>query len=171
MKKFLFLFFVFIYTCIQAQKYDVCIVGGGTSGVAAGIQAAQLGAKTVIVEETDWLGGMLTSAGVSATDGNHNLPSGLWAEFRQKIYDFYGGEKETQTGWVSNTAFEPHVGAAVFKEMAAKEKLLTVVFNAKLLSINKVKNTEGDVWALKIKSKSGKQNLEATIVKIGRAHV
>ena len=130
--------FTFIHTTFWAQNYDVCIIGGGTSGTAAGIQAARLGAKTVIVEETAWLGGMLTSAGVSATDGNHDLPSGLWAEFRQKLYDYYGGAKEVQTGWVSNTQFEPHIGANIFKEMAAKETYLTVYLKSKLLSIKKL---------------------------------
>lgn len=58
------------------------IIGGGTAGVAAGIQCARQKVKTILVEPTTWLGGMLTAAGVSATDGNHNLPSGLWEEFR-----------------------------------------------------------------------------------------
>ncbi len=166
--------FTFIHTTFWAQNYDVCIIGGGTSGTAAGIQAARLGAKTVIVEETAWLGGMLTSAGVSATDGNHDLPSGLWAEFRQKLYDYYGGAKEVQTGWVSNTQFEPHIGANIFKEMAAKETYLTVYLKSKLLSIKKLENNkktirkdsdgEGGNWQVKIKTKKGKQTIHALIV-------
>ena len=163
----LFLAFTFLHITIKAQTYDVCIIGGGTSGTAAGIQSARLGAKTIIIEETSWLGGMLTSASVSATDGNHDLPSGLWAEFRQKLYDYYGGAKEVQTGWVSNTQFEPHIGAQIFKDMAAKETNLTVSFDSKLLSIKKLENkenTEGGNWALKIKSKKGKQTIQARIV-------
>ncbi|MGI9550861.1 MAG: FAD-dependent oxidoreductase [Aurantibacter sp.] len=40
--------------------------------VLAGIQAARMGAKVQMTEATSWLGGMLTSAGVSTTDGlNH----------------------------------------------------------------------------------------------------
>ena len=162
-----FLSFSFLHTTFFAQNYDVCIIGGGTSGTAAAIQAARLGAKTIIIEGTPWLGGMLTSAGVSATDGNHDLPSGLWAEFRQKLYDYYGGAKEVQTGWVSNTQFEPHIGAQIFKDMAAKETNLTISFNSKLLSIKKLENkenTEGGNWALKIKSKKGKQTIQARIV-------
>ena len=54
---------------------DVFVAGGGTGGVAAGIQAARMGVNTVIIEENGWLGGMLTSAGVSAVDGNYNLPA------------------------------------------------------------------------------------------------
>ena len=62
----------------KSEEYDVVVVGGGASGCTAGIQAAGMGSRTLIVEELPWLGGMLTSAGVSATDGCYNLPSGLW---------------------------------------------------------------------------------------------
>ena len=67
---------------------DVLVVGGGTGGTAAALQSARLGARTIVAEPTPWLGGMLSAAGVSATDGNHRLPSGIWREFRQRIYDF-----------------------------------------------------------------------------------
>jgi len=107
---------------------DVLVVGGGTAGIAAGIQAARLQAKTLIVEETTWLGGMLSAAGVSATDGNHLLPSGLWGEFRARIYKYYGGPSKVATGWVSNTHFEPHVPNQIWKEMASAEKSLQVLY-------------------------------------------
>ena len=107
---------------------DVLVVGGGTAGIAAGIQAARLQAKTLIVEETTWLGGMLSAAGVSATDGNHLLPSGLWGEFRARIYKYYGGPSKVATGWVSNTHFEPHVANQIWKEMASAEKSLQVLY-------------------------------------------
>ncbi|QNA46684.1 FAD-dependent oxidoreductase [Lacibacter sediminis] len=103
------------------------VVGGGTAGTAAGIQSARLGVQTIIAEETNWLGGMISSAGVSAFDGNHNMPSGIWAEFREKIYQVYGGPKAVETGWVSNTLFEPHVADSIFKQMTAAEKELTVM--------------------------------------------
>ncbi|ANE49993.1 FAD-dependent oxidoreductase [Flavisolibacter tropicus] len=117
---------------LSAQKTittDVLIVGGGTGGTAAGIQCARLGVKTLIVESTTWLGGMISGAGVSATDGNHKLPSGFWAEFRNKLYAVYGGPKAVETGWVSNTQFEPHVADSIFKQMAAAEKQLTILYN------------------------------------------
>ncbi|MDD2512280.1 MAG: FAD-dependent oxidoreductase, partial [Proteiniphilum sp.] len=72
------------------QSPDVLIVGGGTSGVSAGISSARMGAQTMIIEESDWLGGMLTSAGVSAIDGNYNLPSGFWGEFKDSLTSYYG---------------------------------------------------------------------------------
>lgn len=48
------------------RKYDVIVVGGGTAGVVAAIQAARAGAKTLLVEKTGMLGGTITTGGVSA---------------------------------------------------------------------------------------------------------
>ena len=116
---------------MQAQdtlRTEILVVGGGTGGTAAGIQAARLGRKVIITEETTWLGGMLTAAGVSATDGNHQLPSGMWNEFRNALYKKYGGEKKVSTGWVSNTLFEPHIGDSIFKSWAQKLPNLSILY-------------------------------------------
>ena len=118
-------------TQIVAQKTitkDVLVVGAGTGGTAAAIQVARLGVNTIVVEPTTWLGGMISAAGVSATDGNNKLPSGLWKEFRDNLYKVYGGPKAVETGWVSNTLFEPHVADSIFKTMAAKEKNLSIIY-------------------------------------------
>lgn len=49
--------------CVM-RNYDVVIVGGGISGAVAGIAAARLGEKVLIIESNGFLGGMLTAAGV-----------------------------------------------------------------------------------------------------------
>lgn len=107
---------------------DVLVVGGGTGGTAAGIQSARMGVQTTIAEQGTWLGGMLSAAGVSAFDGNHNMPSGIWSEFRAQVYKVYGGPSKVATGWVSNTHFEPHVGDSILKQMAAKESRLKIYY-------------------------------------------
>jgi len=109
-----------LWSCAQSvrvQEVDVLVLGSGTGGSAAAIQAARAGAKTVLVNPLPWHGGMLTAAGVSATDGNHQLPAGLWGEFRRAIYAHYNGPDAVATGWVSNTHFEPKVGAAIFEQI------------------------------------------------------
>ena len=124
--------------CAQSSvNTQVLIIGGGTGGTAAGIQSARSGAQTLIVEEGPWLGGMISAAGVSAIDGNHRLPSGLWAEFRNQIYAVYGGPKAVETGWVSNTQFEPHVADSIFKVMAGAEKNLQVLYGYRFTGLQK----------------------------------
>ena len=54
------------------------------------LESSRNGAKTLLIEETNWLGGMLTSAGVSAVDGNYKLPSGFWGEFKDSLVSHYG---------------------------------------------------------------------------------
>ncbi|SMO91671.1 ribulose 1,5-bisphosphate synthetase/thiazole synthase [Saccharicrinis carchari] len=117
---------------------DVMIVGGGASGTMAGIQAARMGVSVLIVEETPWLGGMLTSAGVSAADGNYRLRSGLWYEFMEKLFTHYGDADSVKTGWVSNVLFEPHVGEAILSNMTKAETNLSVFRNTRLIDIQKI---------------------------------
>lgn len=139
-----FLFILVILNSVvcsaQTRQTDVLVIGGTTSGISAGLQAARLNVPTLIVEETPWLGGMLTAAAVSATDGNHLLHSGIWNEFREKLRKYYGGEAALATGWVSNTQFEPHVGDSIFKAMANAEKQLSVVYGFHLVKIKKTGN-------------------------------
>ena len=104
-------------SCIRG--YDVVVIGGGTGGTAAAIEASRLGARTLVVEEGPWLGGMLTSAGVSAVDGNYRLRGGIFGEFCDSLAARYGGYDALHSGWVSNILFNPATGATVFANMAA----------------------------------------------------
>jgi hypothetical protein len=130
MKINILLFFLFLTGYSQnniKKNVNVLIIGASTSGTSAGITAARLGVKTLIVEETPWIGGMFTTQGVGACDGNHNLPSGIWNEFREALRNHYGGAEALETGWVSNTLFEPSVGNKLFNKMASKEKNLEII--------------------------------------------
>lgn len=136
MKRLVLLSFLLIQSLLgQAQvkevfiETDVLVIGGTTSGICAGIQSARLGVKTMIVESGPWLGGMLTSAGVSAFDGNNRLPAGIFGEFRNHLEKHYGGKNKLATGWVSNTLFEPHIGDSIFKSMASQEKQLAIKYH------------------------------------------
>ncbi len=124
----------------QIQETEVLVIGGTASGICAGLQSSRLGVKTIIAESTPWLGGMLTAAGVSAFDGNHNMPAGIFGEFRTRLYQHYGGSNKVSTGWVSNTLFEPHIGDSIFKAMAKSEKYLQINYHYELVKVNKEGN-------------------------------
>ncbi|MEM6256147.1 MAG: FAD-dependent oxidoreductase [Cyanobacteria bacterium P01_D01_bin.156] len=98
---------------------EVLVVGGGTGGTAAAIQAAQLGAQVLLVSEWPWLGGMLTSAGVTAPDGNElaAFQTGLWGAFLRELERRQPGG--LHNGWVSFFTYEPAVGAAIFADWVA----------------------------------------------------
>ncbi|WP_422082419.1 FAD-dependent oxidoreductase [Ulvibacterium sp.] len=142
MKLRITVFLIFCFLAAHAQKQtDIVIIGGGAGGTSAGIQAARMGVKVQIIEATPWLGGMLTAAGVSAIDGNHEMPSGIWGEFRQKLRDHYGGAKALATGWVSHTLFEPSIGNQILQEMADIPNL-DIAFNAQYTNVKKA----GEGW-------------------------
>ena len=42
------------------QVYDIAIIGGGIAGVAAAVQTARMGMKTVLIEKTALVGGLAT---------------------------------------------------------------------------------------------------------------
>ena len=145
LKNFIIYFFSLLLVIeTQAQttyKTDVLVIGASASGIAAGIQSARMGVNTIITEPTTWLGGMITAAGVSAFDGNHSLPSGLFGEFREALHKVYGGPSKVSTGWVSNTLFEPHVGDSIFKSMVLQTKGLTVKYQFQFLRVLKNNDT------------------------------
>lgn len=74
-----------------AMQYDVVIAGAGTGGVSAAIQAARMGANVALLEESDWIGGQMSAAGVSTMDEGYKLtpPSGIYAEFLSRMGSYY----------------------------------------------------------------------------------
>ena len=134
---------------------DIVIIGGGASGCSASVAAARLGSSVLLVEELPWLGGMLTSAGVTAVDGNYNLRAGIFEEFEQKLADWYGGWDKLQTAWVSLVMFEPHVGEQIFEELIAAENNIELRKETAYVSAQKLPKG----WKVTIKDlKTGKQS-------------
>ncbi|MCS6813004.1 MAG: FAD-dependent oxidoreductase [Cyanobacteria bacterium] len=97
---------------------EVLVVGGGTGGTAAALQAARRGVQTVLVSEHSWLGGMLTSAGVAAPDGNELLAfqTGLWGAFLRELQ--HRQPQGLDHGWVSFFTYDPRIGAEIFADWA-----------------------------------------------------
>ena len=117
---------------------DVLVVGAGTGGMAAAIASSREGAKTCLFEETDWLGGMLSAAGVPAIDGRSDTPSGIFREFIDRVESYYaskGMSDEIHNCQVSYLCFEPHIADETFKEMADEEENLSVFYNSKAVTL------------------------------------
>ena len=112
---------------------DVVIYGGTSSGVAAALQTARMGKTAVLIEPTQFLGG-LTTGGLGATDiGNKRAIGGIAREFygriwqhyqnpaawtRQTSQDYFDRRNKTtgadeQTMWT----FEPHVATKVYDDL------------------------------------------------------
>ena len=110
---------------------EIVVVGGGTGGVAAALASARRSRNVCLVEETDWLGGQLTSQGVSALD-EHDLIEGFggtasYYGLRELIRDHYAdlgllrgdGGGNPGSCWVSRLAFEPTVAVRAIDALLA----------------------------------------------------
>ena len=144
----------------SSKGAQIVIVGGGASGVSAGVHAARMGISTVVIEESSWLGGMLTSAGVSAIDGNNMLPSGFWGEFRDSLANHYGSREALNTGWVSKVLFEPSVGNQIFKKITHNEENLKVYTESFVQTIVR----ENGRWKITVKTPEGEIILYPKVV-------
>ncbi len=106
------------------SNYDVLVIGGTSAGVGAAITAARLGLKVCFIEETNRLGGMIVN-GVAVTDvRNPARISGLFAEFRDRVKAYYGGN---ETG----LRYEPWVANMIIKQMVYEEANIDLFFGVR----------------------------------------
>lgn len=137
---------------------DVVIVGGSTGGCAAALSAAKMGKTVIMTEETDWIGGQLTSQAVPPDEHPWIERFGSTAsyrEFRSRVRGYYRNNfpltaKAQSTLYlnpgnanVSRISHEPRAALAVLQDMLAP-----YVHNGKLLILTNCKaeeaETEGD---------------------------
>ncbi len=131
------------FPAVAAEPFDIVVYGGTSGGVTAAVQCARMGKSVVLIEPTQFLGG-LTTGGLGATDiGNKRAIGGLSREFYQRIYKYYlEPDKwmcETRDAYFKNRAtnedtmwtFEPSVATKVFNGMIAEAKV-PVVFGQRL---------------------------------------
>jgi len=103
------------------EAVDVLVWGGGSGGVAAALQAARGGARTLLLTPGAWLGGMVSAAGVCAPDGNELTPwqSGLWgALLRTLAREEPGG---LDHNWVSCFGYRPASAERILRRWLASE--------------------------------------------------
>lgn len=120
----------------ETWECSVIVVGGSLGGVAAASVAMQTGAKTCLIEVSPWVGGQISSQGVSAVDESLAMRakqnySTSWRNFKQLIAQQAVNlpawanssprqVKDINSCWVGKLCFPPKAGAA------AAEKLLEV---------------------------------------------
>ena len=122
-------------TTTPQENYDVIIIGAGTGGTSAAIQAARLGAKVALIEETGWVGGQMTAAGVSTMDrgGTAQTYTGLYKEFYENVKNYYTGK-----GISINERFEARVAKDILMGMINNESNITLLLNTRVDPANPV---------------------------------
>ena len=115
-------------------RCDVAVIGGGTGGCAAALGALRNGMRVVMTEETDWVGGQLTSQAVPPDEhpwiesfGGTQAYRGYRTAVRQYYRDHYALTAEARGqarfnpggGSVSVLTHEPTVSLAVLEGLLA----------------------------------------------------
>ena len=71
------------------RSYDLVVVGAGTGGSAAAIQAARSGLSVAVLEESDFVGGQIAGAAVSTMDDLGLTRSGIYGEYIERVHKQY----------------------------------------------------------------------------------
>src|SRR5260370_9754639 len=114
--------------------FDIAAIGGGVGGCAAALAAARNGMRVILTEETDWVGGQLTSQAVPPDEHAWIESFGAtrtYREYRDRVRDYYRRnypltvaarlrrDLNPGNGRVSRLTHEPRVSLAVLEEMLA----------------------------------------------------
>jgi hypothetical protein len=113
---------------------DVVIVGGSVGGCAAALAACRAGLRVILTEETDWIGGQLTSQAVPPDEHPWIESFGCtrsYRRFRDGVRDYYRDHfaltaaaranvlLNPGNGGVSRLCHEPRIALAVLEQMLA----------------------------------------------------
>ena len=119
---------------MREHQTDILIVGGGVGGCAAAVAGTSLGYRVILTEETDWLGGQITSQAVPP-DENRWIEmfdcTRRYRAFRNGVRQYYrehypltpdaraNARLNPGGGRVSALCHEPRVAVAVIEAMMA----------------------------------------------------
>lgn len=111
-------------TSTADHLFPVVVWGGGTGGVAAAIQCARRGVRTLLLTPGGWLGGMVSAAGVCCPDGNELTPwqTGLWGAFMREL-----ARREPEGldhNWVSCFGYRPATAESIVRRWVAEASQL-----------------------------------------------
>lgn len=124
---------------------DIVVIGGGSAGICAAIAAARTGAKTILLERSDRLGGMGTLAKVHTFCGLYDPDvsrpprlsnPGLPAEIEVRMRELTGA-KPVQMGKVYVLPQDPETFARIAIELTSAEPTLEVCFHTECSAISR----------------------------------
>ena len=138
------------------KKYDLAVIGGGFAGVAAALAAARGGAKVLIVEKSNCLGGAAVNCLV-----NPFMP--YWTEMDGKRVDLSAGifkeihDRLEHHNAMSNESFLEEELKYILNEMVA-EANIDLLFHAYIF---KVEKCDEHIASIVVATKSGEMHVEA----------
>lgn len=120
----------------QSLKYDVVVYGATPSGIAAAVAAADDGARVLLVEPTERIGGLVT-CGLSHTDfRSFEGLSGAFLDFTKRVEEHYrltyGENSPQQVASFRGTFGEPKVNLQVLEEILAEQLRIEVRLGERL---------------------------------------
>jgi hypothetical protein len=145
------------------KRYDVAVIGAGTGGTAAAIQAARMGMTVALIERSDWVGGQMTGAAVSTLDDKWLTRMGIYREFIDSVRSHYEsmGRNVNQCYWHEDTiGFEPAVGQKILLEMLAREPEIKLYLRTEPISATL---KDGKVVSAAFRTERGKMTIKASI--------
>ena len=131
------------------QPAAVLVWGGGSGGVAAALQAARSGARTLLLTPGSWLGGMVSAAGVCCPDGNELTPwqTGLWGALLRSLA---AQEPDgLDHNWVSCFGYRPATAEGILRRWVAAESRLTWWPGCRVLEIERRGSRISEVTVLR----------------------
>ena len=138
------------------KKYDLAVIGGGFAGVAAALAAARAGAKVLIVEKSNCLGGAAVNCLV-----NPFMP--YWTEMDGKRVDLSAGifkeihDRLEHHNAMSKESFLEEELKYILNEMVA-EANIDLLFHAYIF---KVEKCDEHIASIVVATKSGEMHVEA----------
>ncbi|MCF8565580.1 FAD-dependent oxidoreductase [Alicyclobacillus tolerans] len=139
--------------------YDVVVTGAGITGVVAAIREAREGAKTLLLEASGVLGGLVTGGRLTKPTGLIN--GGVFHELIQRCAGYKGADNRTRESyWGAYTgAFDAEVMQRVVIE-AIEEAGVEVLLRAQVVQTMK---EGGHLRGLQIQTKSGSKLVLAKV--------
>lgn len=138
------------------KKYDVIVLGGGFAGIAAAIASAREGAKTLLVEKGNALGGAAVNCLVNPFMPYSTKINGVVTELSQGIFSEINHRLEKKNAIVNRHFLEEEL-KFVLNEMVI-ESGVELLFHAYLYAASK---ENGRIKSISVATKCGPVELEA----------